>query len=243
MCWEPGRRRAIKSEDGKAESAAESESEEILPSPGTKGKEKASEGEHDGTDPLKRLQGEEINMVSIRTRPTVPRTQGAVTRNALVSLAPGRWLDDDALNALIEVDAPDDLPILVLGSHSWEELEVAARTGGSVASWLDVRLYNSVRRIILPLNQNNCHWLGLAIWLPDTLEDLVHAGLYDPSGCRSELSEHVRGVLHHWLVERLQLASGVSVCAICTPQQRDSCSCGVFVARWTFGCSFTARPV
>jgi len=184
---------------------------------------------------LEREDGPEIGHIVMESRSSVPAPQGAITKSCLLSLEPRTWLDDDALNSLIELYAEDGKEACVLGSHTWTQIWAAQVCGDRMPNRMDLSKLKGIRRVVLPVNQSNYHWLGVCVWLPPTASGSAHALLYDPAGgslISTEMKEVVSDRLSWWLIDHLGMSTAVFIDIVTEPQQRDGFNCGIYVAKW-----------
>jgi len=177
-----------------------------------------------------------VDTIIPQARAAVPAPQGAISTQSLLSLEPSQWLDDDALNALIEYNVPEVSGICVFGSHTWSLLSDAQEDGRPLPKSMDLEKRQGIRRFALPVHlATGKHWLAVAIWLPQTSSGHAEVILYDPAGgcfASTEVEKHVKHTLQWWIVHHAGLAANIVMYTTGKPAQRDSFNCGVFVAMW-----------
>lgn len=160
---------------------------------------------------------------------------GSITSRALWSLEPRTWLNDDAVNAALSLEVPNDVGAVPLSSHDWHVLQEAARKLTTPQSHL-MNMWSKyvIQRIVMPINVDNFHWVGIGVWMPLTSDDDALVMLYDPAGggCTKELLCYIHSCLHYWLVTTLGYANKLQMEEVHKPMQQDGTNCGVFVVYW-----------
>jgi len=180
-------------------------------------------------------EGPSLGQIVSPSPSTFAHSPGAITKEAFMSLEPGRWLNDDALHSVLQLSAPEEaVGVLLFGSWIWSKLWEHQKERTALEHYLVVP-HRGIRRLGIPLNCGQLHWIAVGVWLPALASDNAQALLYDPAGGSFVNESCVKDVtcrLCFWIVQQLGLASDVVVHTAVIPAQSDNFNCGIYAACW-----------